>query len=306
MERLGARPGALVARVVVVGARSVPAGGGVSARASALPVTSIRPDARSMSFTLREVWQARELLYFLVWRVVNGRYKQTVLGIGWSVLQPFLTMVVFTIFFGRLAKVPSDGVPYPVFSLAALVPWTYFATAASNGSASLVGNQHLVAKVYFPRVLVPLASVLMPVVDLTVSFGMLIVLMIWYQVVPTPAIVALPLYALLGLLTALPATIWPSALAVRYRGARYVLPFVIQIWLFISPVAYPASMVPERWRPLYALNPMATVVEGFRSSLLGTPAPGSMTMIALVTVAAALAAGVAYFRSVEGSIVDLA
>ena len=149
----------------------------MSARASALPVTSIRPGARSMSFTLWEVWQARELLYFLVWRDVKVRYKQTALGIGWSVLQPFLTMVVFTIFFGRLARVPSDGVPYPVFSLAALVPWTYFATAASNGSASLVGNQHLVAKVYFPRVLVPLAAVLMPAVDLAVSFGMLIVLL---------------------------------------------------------------------------------------------------------------------------------
>jgi lipopolysaccharide transport system permease protein len=278
----------------------------VSAGASALPVTSIRPGARSMSFTLREVWQSRELLYFLVWRDVKVRYKQTVLGIGWSVLQPFLTMVVFTIFFGRLAKVPSDGVPYPVFSLAALVPWTYFATAASNGSNSLVGNQHLVAKVYFPRVLVPLAAVLMPAVDLAASFGMLMVLMAWYHVVPTPAIVTLPLYAVLGMLTAFAVTLWTSALSVRYRDARYVLPFLIQIWLFVSPVAYPASMVPDQWRLVYALNPMATVVEGFRSSLLGTPAPAAMAMIAVPAVAAALSAGVAYFRSVEGSIVDLA
>ena len=278
----------------------------MTAQPSALAVTYIRPGARSMSFTLREVWQARELLYFLVWRDVKVRYKQTVLGIGWSVLQPFLTMVVFTVFFGRLAKVPSDGVPYPVFSLAALVPWTYFAAAATNGATSLVGNQHLVAKVYFPRVLVPLAAVLMPVVDLSVSFGMLVALMAWYHVVPTPALVALPFYAVLGVLTAFAVTLWTSALTVRYRDVRYVLPFVIQIWLFVSPVAYPASMVPERWRPLYALNPMATVVEGFRSSLLGTPAPGAMAMIALATVAAALAAGVAYFRSVEGSIVDLA
>ena len=278
----------------------------MSARASALPVTYIRPGARSMSFTLLEVWQARELLYFLVWRDVKVRYKQTVLGIGWSVLQPFLTMVVFTIFFGRLAKVPSDGVPYPLFSLAALVPWTYFATAASNGAASLVGSQHLVAKVYFPRVLVPLAAVLMPLVDLAVSFGMLIVLLAWYHVVPTLAIVALPLYALLGVLTAFAVTLWTSALTVRYRDARYILPFVIQIWLFVSPVAYPASMVPERWRLVYALNPMATVVEGFRSSLLGTPPPGAMAGIALAAVAVALTAGIAYFRSVEGSIVDLA
>jgi len=259
-----------------------------------------------MSFTLDEVWHARELLYFLVWRDVKVRYKQTALGIAWSVLQPFLTMVVFTIFFGRLAKVPSDGVPYPLFSLAALVPWTYFATAASNGSSSLVGNQHLLAKVYFPRILVPLAAVLMPAVDLAVSFGMLIVLMAWYHVAPTAAIVALPLYVGLGILTAFAVTLWTSALSVRYRDARYVLPFVIQIWLFISPVAYPASMVPERWRLLYSLNPMVTVVEGFRSSLLGTPGPGSTAAIAMVVVAAALAAGAAYFRSVEGSIVDLA
>ena len=278
----------------------------MSAGASALPVTYIRPGARSMSFTLREVWQSRELLYFLVWRDVKVRYKQTVLGIGWSVLQPCLTMVVFTIFFGRLAKVPSDGVPYPVFSLAALVPWTYFATAASNGSSSLVGNQHLVAKVYFPRVLVPLAAVLMPAVDLAASFGMLMVLMAWYHVVPTPAIITLPLYVVLGMLTAFAVTLWTSALSVRYRDARYVLPFLIQIWLFVSPVAYPASMVPEKWRLIYALNPMATVVEGFRSSLLGTPAPAAMAMIAVPAVAAALSAGVAYFRSVEGSIVDLA
>jgi homopolymeric O-antigen transport system permease protein len=277
----------------------------VSSRSSALPITYVRPGAQSVSLTAHEVWHARELLYFLVWRDVKVRYKQTALGIAWSVLQPLLTMVVFTIFFGGLAKVPSDGVPYPVFSLAALVPWTYFATAATNGSSSLIGNQHLVAKVYFPRVLVPLAAVLMPVVDLVVSFGMLILLMCWYRVVPTPAILTLPLYASLGVLTAFAVTLWTSALSVRYRDVRYVLPFVIQIWLFISPVAYPASMVPERFRLLYALNPMATVVEGFRSCLIGTPAPGTMVVVAVAVVAAALSAGVAYFRSVEGSIVDL-
>ena len=278
----------------------------MSGRSSTLPVTSIRPGTRSMSFTLQEVWQARELLYFLIWRDVKVRYKHTALGIGWSVLQPLLTMVVFTIFFGRLAKVPSDGVPYPIFSLAALVPWTYFATAASNGSSSLVGTQHLIAKVYFPRVLVPLAAVLMPTVDLAVSFSMLVLLMIWYQIAPTPAILALPLYLALGVLTALAVTLWTSALTVRYRDVRYVLPFIIQLWLFASPVAYPASMVPARWRLLYALNPMATVVEGFRSALVGTPAPAAMAVIAAMVVAALLAAGVAYFRSVEGSIVDLA
>lgn len=278
----------------------------MNAHPSTLPVTHIRPGSRAVSFTLDEVWQARELLYFLVWRDVKVRYKQTVLGIAWSVLQPFLTMVVFTIFFGRLAKVPSDGVPYPLFSLAALVPWTYFSTAVSNGSSSLVGNQHLIAKVYFPRVLVPLAAIVMPAVDLAVSFAMLIVLMAWYQVAPAAAMLLLPLYVGLAALTAFAVALWTSALSVRYRDARYVLPFLIQIWLFVTPVAYPASMVPERWRLLYALNPMATVVEGFRSSLFGTPSPGAMVVVALGVVAAALLAGTAYFRSVEGSIVDLA
>lgn len=273
---------------------------------ASLPVTHIRPGARAVSFTLNEVWQARELLYFLVWRDVKVRYKQTVLGIGWSVLQPFLAMVVFTIFFGRLAKMPSDGVPYPLFSLAALVPWTYFAAAALNGSTSLVGNQHLLAKVYFPRVLVPLAAVLMPAVDLAVSFTMLLLLMAWYHVMPTAAVLLLPLYVALGISTAFAVTLWTSGLSVRYRDARYVLPFIVQIWLFVTPVAYPASLVPERWRLLYALNPMASVVEGFRSALLGTAGPGSMIVVAVVVVAAALASGATYFRSVEGSIVDLA
>ena len=278
----------------------------MSAHSTAVPVTYIRPGTRAMSSTVDEVWQARELLYFLVWRDIKVRYKQTALGVAWSVLQPFLTMVVFTIFFGRLARVPSDGVPYPLFSLAALVPWTYFSTAVSNGSSSLVGNQHLIAKVYFPRVLVPLNAVSMPVVDLAVSFGMLVILMAWYHVVPTFALLLLPLYVALAVVSAFAVTLWTSALTVRYRDARYVLPFLVQTWLFITPVAYPTSMVPERWRLLYALNPMATVVDGFRSSLLGTPASGAMAAVAVGAVIAALAAGIAYFRSVEGSIVDLA
>jgi lipopolysaccharide transport system permease protein len=276
------------------------------AQAPALPITRIRPGTRAVTFGLHEIWQARELLYFLVLRDVKVRYKQTILGIAWSVLQPFMTMVVFTVFFGRLAKVPSDGVPYPLFSLAAVVPWTYFAAAAANGSASLVGNQHLLSKVYFPRVLVPLTAVLTPAVDLAVSFGMLIVLMIWYRVGVSPAMLTLPFYVALAVLAAFAVTLWTSALSVRYRDARYVLPFVIQIWLFVTPVAYPASLVPPRWRTLYALNPMAAVVEGFRGALLGTAGPGSMAVIAVGVVACALVGGAAYFRSVEGSIVDLA
>lgn len=279
----------------------------MSTTPTALPVTYIRPETRNVSFTLAELWQARELLYFLVWRDIRIRYKQTALGVGWSVLQPLLTMVVFTMFFGRLAKIPSDGVPYPLFSLAAVVPWTYFATAATNGSASLIGNQHLIGKVYFPRLIVPLAAILMPAVDLAIAFVMLLLLMAWYHVAPTTGIVVVPLYAALGVVTALAVTLWTSGLSVRYRDVRYVLPFFIQLWLFLTPVAYPASLVPERWRPLYALNPMATVVEGFRGALLGTPGgDASMTVVSVAVVIAALAAGVAYFRSVEGSIIDLA
>jgi lipopolysaccharide transport system permease protein len=273
---------------------------------SSLPVTRITPGTRAVTFSIGEIWQARELLYFLVLRDIKVRYKQTVLGLAWAILQPFLTMVVFTIFFGRLAKIPSDGVPYPLFSLAAVVPWSYFATAAASGSNSLVGNQHLLSKVYFPRMLVPLTAVLTPAVDMAVSFVMLVVLIAWYRHPLTSAVAMLPIYVLLGVLSAFAVTLWTSALSVRYRDARYVLPFVIQIWLFVTPVAYPASMVPLRWRALYALNPMATVVEGFRSSLLGTAGPGAMTAIAILVVAAALATGTAYFRSVEGSIVDLA
>jgi lipopolysaccharide transport system permease protein len=277
-----------------------------SATPVAVPITHIRPGGRAASFGIREVWNARELLHFLVLRDIKVRYKQTVLGVGWAILQPFLTMVVFTIFFGRLAKMPSDGVPYPLFSLAAVVPWTYFSTAASNGSTSLVGNQHVLSKVYFPRVLVPLTAVLTPAVDFAVSFAMLLTLTAWYQVVPTFAILLLPLYIALAIVTALAVTLWTSAISVRYRDARYVLPFVIQFWLFVTPVAYPASLVPARWRLWYALNPMAAVVEGFRSAMLGTPPPGMMAAVAVAVAVTALAAGIAYFRSVEGSIVDLA
>jgi len=277
-----------------------------SATPVAVPITHIRPGGRAASFGIREVLNARELLHFLVLRDIKVRYKQTVLGVGWAILQPFLTMVVFTIFFGRLAKMPSDGVPYPLFSLAAVVPWTYFSTAASNGSTSLVGNQHVLSKVYFPRVLVPLTAVLTPAVDFAVSFAMLLTLTAWYRVVPTFAMLLLPLYIALAILTALAVTLWTSAISVRYRDARYVLPFVIQFWLFVTPVAYPASLVPARWRLWYALNPMAAVVEGFRSAMLGTPPPGMMAAVAVAVTVTALAAGIAYFRSVEGSIVDLA
>lgn len=268
-------------------------------------LTLIRPGRGAIRVSPAELWASRELLFFLVWRDAKLRYRQTVLGAGWAVLQPLATMSVFAIFFGRLAGVPSDGQPYPLFAFAALVPWTYFATAMAAGANSLVGSQHLISKVYFPRLLIPFASVLTPVIDFAIAFAVLIVMLAAYGVAPSAAMLAVPAFALLALATALAASLWLSALNVEYRDVRYVLPFALQFWMFATPVAYPASLVPERWRALYGVNPMVTVVEGFRWAMLGTPAPGAMTWVSIVVVIAALAGGVAYFRRVEGLFADV-
>lgn len=252
-----------------------------------------------------DVWRYRELLYFLVWRDVKVRYKQAALGAAWAVVQPVLSMVVFTIFFGRFARMPSDGVPYPLFSLSALVPWTYFATAVGAGALSLVGQQHVISKVYFPRLLVPLAAVTGPLVDFAIAFGVLLLAMIGYRVAPTPAIVAVPFFAAFAVATAAAAAIWLAALTARYRDVRYVVPFALQLWLFATPVAYPTSLVPDRWRALYGLNPMTGVIEGFRWALVGGTAPGPATLVSAAAVAIALAGGVLYFRRVEGTLVDV-
>ncbi len=251
-------------------------------------------------------WAYRELLYFLVWRDAKVRYKQTVLGAAWAILQPFMAMVVFSIFFGKLAKMPSDGQPYPLFAFAALVPWTYFSTAVGNSAASLVGNQRLVTHVYFPRLLVPAAAVLTPLIDLLIALGMMLVIEVaWYRMLPPTALLMLPAFILLAALTALAAGIWLAALNVEYRDVRYVLPFAIQFWMFATPIAYPASLVPEQWRPLFGLNPMATVVEGFRWALLGTPLPSAMAYVSCAAVAVVLVAGLAYFRRMEGTFADV-
>ena len=252
-----------------------------------------------------EIWRYRELLFFFVTRDIKVRYKQTILGAGWAIIQPLMTMIVFTIFFGRLARVPSDGLPYPVFSLAALVPWTYFASALTAGSASVGSYQRIISKVYFPRLLIPMAAVLSPLVDFAIAFAMLALLMVWYSITPGAALFWLPALLLLAVATAAAASVWLSALNVRYRDVRFVVPFVAQIWMFATPVAYPASLVPERWRPLYGLNPMAGVIEGFRWALVGGPAPGLMTLVSAFVVAVALASGAVYFRSVEGTFADL-
>jgi lipopolysaccharide transport system permease protein len=252
-----------------------------------------------------DLWRYRELLGFLVWRDIKVRYKQTVLGVGWAIVQPVLTTVVFTIFFGRLARIPSDGVPYPVFSMTALVPWTYFSSALNASSTSIGGYQHIISKVYFPRLIVPLAAVLAPLVDFAIAFVILILLMIWYGVVPGPNIVWLPALLLLAVATAAAVGVWLSALSVRYRDVRFVLPFAIQLWMFATPVAYPASLVPPQWRTLYALNPMVGVIEGFRWVLANGHPPAALTLVSAAAVAALLAAGLLQFRRTEGTFADV-
>jgi lipopolysaccharide transport system permease protein len=256
---------------------------------------------------LRELWAYRELLYFLVWRDVKVRYKQTGLGVAWAVLQPLLTMVVFSLFFGRLAGVPSDGVPYPVFSLAALVPWTFFSYGLTQSANSVVADQQLITKVYFPRLAIPAATVLSGLVDFVLAFALLLGIMLYYDVAPTPnALWALPPLLLLALVTALGAGLWLSALNVQYRDVRYMVPFLAQLWLFATPIAYPSSLLEEPWRTAYGINPMAGVVEGFRWALLGTDtAPGPIIAASTLAAFLLLIGGVFYFRRVEDSFADV-
>jgi lipopolysaccharide transport system permease protein len=272
---------------------------------ASVPTTVVEAGHRPFVTLAREFWAYRELLYFLVWRDAKVRYKQTVLGAAWAVLQPFMTMVVFTIVFGRLAGVPSDGQPYALFSFAALVPWTYFAQGLGNAAVSLVGNR-MITRVYFPRLLVPAASILTPLIDLAIALVMMFVIQVgWYRSLPPVTVVVLPVFIVLAAVTAFAAGLWFAALNVKFRDVRFVLPFALQFWMFATPIAYPASLVPERWRPLYGLNPMVTVVEGFRWCLLGTPAPVLMAWVSCVSVAAALWLGLVYFRRVEGTFADV-
>ena len=270
-----------------------------------LPVLEIRPTKGFLSLNLRDVWNYRELLYFLVWRDIKVRYKQTVLGAAWAILQPLLTMVAFSIFFGHLAKMPSDGIPYPLFAYAALLPWTLFAYSMTEAGNSLVGSQNLITKVYFPRLVIPLAAVLGGLVDFGVSFVVLILLMIGYGIVPTLAILTIPFFILLVIATALAVGVWLAALNVQFRDVRYTIPFLTQFWLFLTPVAYSSTMVSPRWRVVYGLNPMAGVVEGFRWALLGRKeAPGPMLAVSIAIVALLLVTGLYHFRRMESSFAD--
>lgn len=268
-------------------------------------VVVIQPSKGWVALKLAELWQYRELLYFLVWRDVKVRYKQTALGAAWAIIQPFFTMIVFSVFFGRLAKMPSDGVPYPIFAYTALVPWTYFANALGQASNSLVGSGSLIKKVYFPRLVVPLASVLSGIIDFLLAFGVLVLLMMWYGVGVSLKLLWLPLLVLQAITTALGVSLWLSALNVEYRDVRYVVPFVTQFWLFATPVAYPSSLLSEPWRTIYGLNPMVGVVEGFRWALLDTgTAPGPMAAVSGLASLILLVGGAYYFRRLERTFAD--
>jgi lipopolysaccharide transport system permease protein len=270
------------------------------------PTRVIRPHTGWAPLDLVEVWRHRELVFFMAWRDIQLRYRQTLLGVGWAVLQPALTTVVFAVFFGRLGGIPSDGLPYPLFALAGLIPWQLFAYAMLQASASLVDNQNILRKVYFPRVIVPIASLGAGLLDFMVSFLLLLAVMGWYQISPSWRLLALAPLLILALATALGVGLWLATLNVRYRDVRYTVPFLSQILLFATPVAYPASMVPERWRPLLGLNPMAGVVEGFRWALLGVgQVSGGLLAIASAVAGMLLVSGLFYFRRMERGFADV-
>lgn len=265
----------------------------------------IEPTHGWVALRLYELWEYRELLYFLTWRDLKVRYKQTVFGVAWAIIQPLFTMIVFSLFFGKLAKVPSDGLPYPIFSYAALLPWNLFASSLGQSSNSLVNSANLIKKIYFPRLVIPLSSVLSGVIDFAIAFAILLGMLVYYDVRPTPAIWLLPFFLLLTLIAALGVGIWLSALNVEFRDVRYVIPFLTQFWLFATPVAYPSSLLAGGWRILYGVNPMAGVVEGFRWALLGTQPPSAMIGVSALISLAILASGVLYFRRMEKSFADL-
>jgi homopolymeric O-antigen transport system permease protein len=280
--------------------------GATPVSASTEPVLVIQPSRAWFRLDLAALWEYRELLYFLVWRDLRVRYKQTAIGATWVVLQPLMTMLAFTAIFGYLAKIPSDGFPYSIFAYTALLPWTYFASALNRSSTSVVSEAHLISKVYFPRAILPLAGTLSGIIDLAVPFVLLLGMMIWYGIMPTWGLFALPFFLLLAVATALAVGLWCAALNVRYRDVGIAIPFLTQCWMYASPVAYPTSLVPENWRFLYSLNPMAGVIEGFRWALLGKQGPDFRAMaISAVVVVVLLVGGLVFFRRMENTFVDV-
>ncbi|UCC54145.1 MAG: ABC transporter permease [Anaerolineaceae bacterium] len=269
------------------------------------PMVHIRPSGGRVSLNIGDVWEHRQLLYFLIWRDIKVRYKQTFFGAAWAIFEPFITMVVFSIFFGGLAGVPSDGIPYPIWSYTGLVPWTLFATGLAKSSNSLVGNSDILRKVYFPRLILPTTSVLSGVIDFFIAFLVLVGMMLFFGFTPTINVVFLPLFLFLVLITALGSGLWLSPLNVRYRDVRFVVPLLIRVWMFATPVVYPSSLLSQPWQTLYGLNPMVGVIEGFRWALLGTDPPGSMILLSTLVTLVVFVGGVFYFRRMEDTFADV-
>ena len=270
-----------------------------------VPTIIIRPMNGWVPVDLKEIWEYRELLQTFVVRDIKVRYKQTALGAAWAVIQPLLMMVVFTLFFGKLAKIPSEGIPYPIFSYAALLPWTLFAEGLSRSTGSMISNAGIMTKVYFPRLILPISGVISPLVDFAIAFVILLGMMLYFGFFPTVNIIWLPVFILLALATSLGVGLWLSALNVQYRDFQYTVPFLIQLWLFASPVVYPSTLLPEPYRMIYGLNPMAGVIEGFRWALLGTSPPSSLVAVSVVAVIAILISGAFYFRRMEKTFADV-
>ncbi|MEM1552641.1 MAG: ABC transporter permease [Candidatus Bathyarchaeia archaeon] len=270
------------------------------------PVIIIRPPSRWVPLNFKELWEYRELLYFFIWRDIKVRYKQTVIGAAWAIIQPFMTMVVFSLFFGKLAKIPSHGIPYPIFYYSALLPWTYFSGALTNITNAVVSYQGVIKKVYFPRMILPLSAAMSGLVDFGLAFIVLLGMMVYYSIIPSWNVLLLPGFLLLALITALGVGLWLSALNAIYRDVRYAVPFLIQLWMFASPVAYPSTLVPQKWQSLYGLNPMTGVIEGFRWVLTGQgQPPTAMLFVSVAVVILVLIGGLFYFRRMEGVMADL-
>lgn len=272
---------------------------------SPVPTLIIRPPRKWVPVDLHELWNYRELLASFTMRDIKIRYKQTALGFLWAIIQPLFMMLIFTIIFGGFAKIPSEGIPYPLFSFAALLPWMLFSEGLTRSTMSMVANANIMTKVYFPRLIMPISGILSPLVDFAVSISILVLMMAYYGFVPTINIIFLPLFILLALATSLGIGLWLSALNVKYRDFQYTVPFIIQLWMYASPVVYPASMIPEAIRPLYGLNPMAGVIEGFRWALLGTEIPGPMIFVSVGVVVVLLISGMFYFRRMEQNYADI-
>ncbi|MGD0884659.1 MAG: ABC transporter permease [Thermodesulfovibrionales bacterium] len=277
-----------------------------SERTTRKPTVVIQPTKRLLQLDLAALWRYRELLYFMAWRDIIVRYKQTAIGASWAIVQPLISMIIFTLIFSKLAKIPSDGMPYPVFAFAGLLPWTYFSQALTRGANSVVASSNLITKIYFPRLLIPLASTAAPAVDFLFSFVVLLVLMAWYHIAPTWGLLALPLFLGLAFITAMATGLWLAPLNVKYRDVGYVIPFLSQVWMYGSPVVYPVSVIPEKWRLFYSLNPMAGVIEGFRWALFGKGSPHFMVIaISSSVILALLLGGIIYFRHSESTFADV-